>query len=237
MRLCGALLWCARNTMPSISFAVSQLCKMMSAPTANAFEYGLHTLQYAYDTRSTGIVFRSDGNNAPATYYDASFNPDPTDGKSQYGFSTHMFGGPITWVSKKLKHVGTHVGANETMAQTWGAKHSGWVYYLLQELKMTPQNPIDLFGDNDQTNRLGQEHMMTSCNRYYWPMYYYTKEQHGVTINCERVDTADNQSDLLTKAVDKPTLDRLLQRLTGHTGMEGNLPLFDLQNFSYEAAG
>jgi hypothetical protein len=169
MRLCGALLWCARNTMPSIAYAISQLCRMMSAPTNECFELALQTLQFAYDNRHLGIVFRSDGNAAPATYYDASFNPDPNDGKSQYGFSTNMYGGPVSWISKKLKHVGTHVGQNETMSQTFAAKNSTWVFFLLEEIDQGLENPIDLFGDNDQSNRLGQENMMTSCNKYYWP--------------------------------------------------------------------
>ena len=234
MRLCGALLWAARNTMPSISFAISQLCKMMSSPTDECFELALQTLQYAYDNRHLGIVFRSDGNALPVTYYDASFNPDPNDGKSQYGFSTHLYGGPVSWISKKLKHVGTHVGQNETMSQTWAGKNSAWVYFLMEEINHKPAQPVDLFGDNDQTNRLGQENMMTTCNRYYWPQYYWVKEAHGHIINCERVPTADNCSDILTKAVDKPTLDHLLPRLSGHSGVEGNLPLFDLKNFSYK---
>jgi len=220
--------------MPSISFAISQLCKMMSSPTDECFELALQTLQYAYDNRHLGIVFRSDGNALPVTYYDASFNPDPNDGKSQYGFSTHLYGGPVSWISKKLKHVGTHVGQNETMSQTWAGKNSAWVYFLMDEINHKPAQPVDLFGDNDQTNRLGQENMMTTCNRYYWPQYYWVKEAHGHTINCERVPTADNCSDILTKAVDKPTLDHLLPRLSGHSGVEGNLPLFDLKNFSYK---
>ena len=234
MRLCGALLWAARNTMPSIAYAISQLCKMMSAPTNECFELALQTLQFAYDNRHLGIVFRSDGNKTPVTYYDASFNPDPNDGKSQYGFSTNLYGGPVSWISKKLKHVGTHVGQNETMAQTFAAKSSTWLFYLLEEIGLPETKPIDLFGDNDQSNRLGQENMMTSCNKYYWPQYYYTKEAHGCTVNCERVASADNISDILTKAVDKPTLEHLLPRLSGHCGVEGNLPLFDLQNFPCE---
>ena len=208
---------------------------MMSAPTNECFELALQTLQFAYDNRHLGIVFRSDGNAAPATYYDASFNPDPNDGKSQHGFSTNMYGGPVSWISKKLKHVGTHVGQNETMSQTFAAKNSTWVFFLLEEIDQGLENPIDLFGDNDQSNRLGQENMMTSCNKYYWPQYYYTKEVHGHTANCERVPSAENISDILTKGVDKPTLDHLLPRLSGHSGVEGNLPLFDLQNFSYKS--
>ena len=112
-------------------------------------------------------------------------------------------------------------------------RHLGIVYYLLKELRISPTELVDLYGDNDQATRLGQEPMMTVSNKYYLPQYYYTREVHGVTINCERVDTAENQSDLLTKAVDGPSLRKLLPRITGHVGTFGTLNLFDHTDPSY----
>lgn len=122
---------------------------------------------------------------------------------------------------------------NETMAQCFAAKHSTWVHYLLHELDQPPTTLIDLHGDNDQATQLGQEPMMTTANKYYWPQHYYTKEVHGVTVNCERVPTEDNDSDLLTKAVDLPTLRKLLPRLTGHIGPFGSDSNFDLSTTDY----
>jgi hypothetical protein len=75
------------------------------------------------------------------------------------------FAAAISWTSRKLKHVGTHVGQNETMSQTWAGKNSAWVRFLMEEINHKPAQPVDLFGDDDQTNRLGQESMMATCNR------------------------------------------------------------------------
>jgi hypothetical protein len=179
-----------RGTIPSIARAISQLCRMVSAPTNECFELALKTLQFAYDNRHLGIVFRSDGNAVPATHYDASFNPEPHDGKSQHGFSTNVCGGPVSWMSKKPKHVGTHVGQNETTSQTFAAKNSTWIFFLLEEIDQGLEKPIGLFGDDDRSSRLGQESMMAPCNKYYWPQHYYTKEAHG-HIHCQlRTGTA-----------------------------------------------
>ena len=76
--------------------------------------------------------------------------------------------------------------------------------------------------------------MMTSANKYYQTSYYWTKESQklGYT-NCDRVDTALNVSDVLTKAADKPTCDRLQPRLTGHIGQHGDMARFCLKDFKY----
>jgi hypothetical protein len=89
MRLTGALLWHARCTGPTVSYAVNQLYKVMSNPGPKAWEQALHVLQHAYDNRHEGIVYRSDGNPHPISCYDASFAPNPTDGKCAHGYSTH----------------------------------------------------------------------------------------------------------------------------------------------------
>lgn len=200
----------------------------MSAPSQNAFDLGMHLLQCAYKTRHEGIVHRSDGHCNPETFYDASFAPDPTDGKSQFGYVCHYFGGPISWLSKKLAHVGTHVGANETMAQCFAAKHATWVKHLLEEITERDQPVVKVYGDNDQATRLAQENMLTMANKYYQTQYYWTKEAQNVSIDSDRVETADNPRDILTKAPDKPTCDRLHPRLSGHVGPHRELPLFDL---------
>ena len=227
MKLTGALLWCARCTGPTVSYAVNQLCKVMSNPGPQAWEHALHVLQYAYDNRHEGILYRSDGNTHPISYYDASFGPDPTDGKCTYGYSTHLFGGPVSWLSKKLPHVGTHVGQNETAAQCFGGKQTVWIKYLIEEIQQNEMLPIPLLGDNDQATRLSQEDMMTSGNKCYYTPYYWTKEVNNVLIQTGRVDTKENVSDILTKAADKATCDKLHPRMTGHTGCEGTLFTFD----------
>ena len=68
---------------------------------------------------------------------------------------------------------------------------------------------------------------MTSGNKYYYTPYYWTKEVNNVLIQTGRVDTKENVSDILTKAADKATCDKIHPRMTGHTGCEGALFTFD----------
>jgi hypothetical protein len=89
----------------------------MSAPGPKALKCALQVLHYMVANQHVGTLFRSDGNPNLTTFYDAGFAPDPVDGKSTSGFTMHYYGGPTSWMSKKLPHVGTHVGQNETAAQ------------------------------------------------------------------------------------------------------------------------
>ena len=124
MNIIGGLMWGARNTKPAVSFGTNQCARVMAAPGPKALKCALQVLHYMYSRMKEGIVFRSDGNQYLETYYDASFQPNPHNGKSPFGFTTHLYGGPVAWLSKTLPHVGTHVGQNETAAHCFAAKHS-----------------------------------------------------------------------------------------------------------------
>ena len=66
--------------------------------------------------------------------YDASGQPDPKDGKSQYGYSIMLFDGPIHSVSKKEPWVGTSTTHNEFMAQGEAIKTTLFVQNLVKEM-------------------------------------------------------------------------------------------------------
>jgi hypothetical protein len=227
MRLTGALLWCARCTGPTVSYAVNQLRKVMSKPGPKAWEQVLHVLQCARENTHEGIACRSDGNPHPISCYDASFAPIPADGKCTHVYSTHLFGGPISWLSKELPHVGTHVGQNETAVQCFGGKHSVWVKYLIEGIKQQETNPTPLLGDNDQATRLSQEGMVTSGNKCYYTPHCWTKEVSNALTQTGRVDAKENAPDILTKAADKATCDKTHPCMTGHTGCKGAPFTFD----------
>ena len=111
MRFCGAFLWNARMCMPGVMFSASRFSRVLSACGYAHLEVGMQALRYAYGQRERGFRFRSDGCACFRAAYDASDNPDPKDGKSQYGYSIMLFDGPIVTVSKKTARVGVRNGS------------------------------------------------------------------------------------------------------------------------------
>ena len=84
--LVGGLLWAARHSKPESQLGVNMLCSVMACPSDLAFEYGLHALKWMYQTRTEGIIARSDSNPEPISFVDSGWRPSSIDGKSTYGF-------------------------------------------------------------------------------------------------------------------------------------------------------
>lgn len=214
----GALLWAQRNTAPQIAFGVNMMQRVMSKPTMAAWKAAMHTLAYLYSVRHQGIVFSSDGNSDLRVFYDSSNRGDETDQKAQYGFICMLFNGPVQWPSRKHRHVGTSSTHNEVMAVFHACVDTVWLRRLIKEAELADHvNAATIaLGDNDQATRLSREDMFTSGNRMIRNNYHFVKEcvEEG-DIDTRRVDTLDNLSDPLTKALSRQYCERLIPGMTG----------------------
>ena len=123
----------------------------------------MQTLKYAYSQRHRGVRFRSDGCKTIRVSYDASGQPDPKDGKSQYGYSIMLFDGPIHSVSKKEPRVGTSTTHSEFMAQGEAIKTTLFVQNLVNEMGFPElvDRPTKLQGDNWQATTLLPDQRLT----------------------------------------------------------------------------
>ena len=116
MRMCGLILWAARNCFPECSLGASFLCRVMSCPSKKAYMAGLHMIRWLGQNRLRVIKFTHDPHGYPVAFSDASNKPDPTDSCKQYGYCIMWQGGPVAYVSKKLSHIGHSSAHNEYMA-------------------------------------------------------------------------------------------------------------------------
>ena len=216
--LAGSILWAARNCYPEVSLGANMVCRLMSRPTELAWKCALHTLKYLYSQMHRGIQFRSDGNQQPICYYDASNKADPCDGKSQYGYVIYLYNGPIVWSSKKHNHVGLSSTHNEYMSLSQASKDVEWIRQILIEIgyPLKKQSATPMLGDNDNATLYAREDLITPGNKFIIQDYHYAKEcvERGITCP-RRVDTKANISDILTKSVARPIHDKLSPLLCG----------------------
>ena len=217
-KLVGSLLWPSRNCYPQIAYAVAQLARCMEKPSKRSWESAMHTLHYLYGIRNEGIVFRSDADPVPRTWYDSGHMQDRTDYRSQYGYVITWYGAPIIWTSKKHQHVGESSAEDEYMAMNHAAKHTVWLRHLLEEmgLQRHVSEPTILLGDNQQAGKWSREDMVTSGNRFIERQYYKVRDwiRTGV-LESRYVNTRVNCSDLMTKAVSVETATELGGMLSG----------------------
>ena len=220
-RLLGMLLWAARGVFPECLVGTSLMGRVMAAPTEEAWGAAVHMMNYMYQNKHRGLKFSSRATiQDPIVFVDASNKPDPADSKCQYGYVIQWMGGPIVSTSKKLNHIGLSAAHNEYMALHWAVRHTVWLRELLQEMGLGDHvtAPTLVRGDNTAANTLCEEDIVTTGNQFITIPYHYNKEAVSEgQVKVEYVKTTDNIADLLTKAVGKGTLDRLLDPLLGYS--------------------
>ena len=217
--------------MPDLLFACSQMSRVLhvSASSWDSLELGMQIIRDAYSQRHRGIRFRSDGHPKLRASYDASDNPDPKDGKSNYGYSACLFDGPLHAVSKKTTRVGTSSTHNEYIAHAEMAKCLVFIQNLFIEMGFPEicDEPTHAARDNCTATTQLQEQRLTARNRFYVTDYFYCVEifQSGkFTPYWVRIN--DNGADIYTKAVPPQIMKRLRPGQTGYSN--GPLPAVDM---------
>lgn len=206
--------------MAQLGPAINQVCKMMSAPTEATWDAAIQILEYAYQHRHEGIRYRRDGNRVPVSYYDSGGKPDPKDAKSQHGHVVLLGDGPLSYVTRKHKHVGSAgtMGV-EWMSLGWCVKDTVAIRMLMQDMGAIPRDahPTPVIGDNLQAVDFANEEKMTSAMRHVREQYHLSREWAGTgDIKCYWIPGTENPSDIVSKPVAKQVLDKLLGMLTGY---------------------
>ena len=176
-------------------------------------------IRWLGQNRLRGIKFTHDPNGYPVAFSDASNKPDPTDSCKQYGYCIMWQGGPMTYVSKKLSHIGHHSAHNEYMALAEAGKSVVWLRQLMTELDLCHviDQPTTLFGDNNVANALTEDHFVSYGNQFIYLPYHAIKEWVELGfIKVARKNSKHNLSDLMTKNVTTSEIKMLLDILTGY---------------------
>ena len=127
-------------------------------------------------------------------------------------------GGPIVAVSRKLSHVGLSAAQNEYMGLHWCNRTTVWMRDVFEDMELgyLVEKPTPTYGDNKASILLSEEDIVTSGNQHIQVPYHFNKEviRDGKTV-LKWVPSKQNLADLMTKSVDKVTLQNLLPALLG----------------------
>ena len=141
--LVGALMYCATNTRPDISYPVGMLCRAMSRPTPVLVAQAERVLMYLHRTRELGLTYeRSD---------EPLYGMTDSDWAVKHSTSGMVFmlnQATICWGSKKQTSVALSSCEAEIMAASEAAKESIHLSGLARELGLLDDGPIDLHMDN-----------------------------------------------------------------------------------------
>ena len=220
-RLVGCLLWCARNVFVECDLGVSFMCRLMSRPSEQAWDAAIHMVKYLRDNKDKGLMFRSDQNDVPIAFSDASNVDDPIDGLVQAGHCVMLAGGPVIYSSQKLKHVAptgatSHV---EYMAINACNRDVIWIRQLLFELRLYEMvdDPTILYGDNECANKLCKEDIITPGNKYIYLSYHFNKEvQENGNVDVRSKRTQFQLADAFTKPINVAVTKSIVGKVKGY---------------------
>jgi hypothetical protein len=134
--------------------------------------------------------------------------------KSTSGFIVMMAGGPVSWRSKLQTTVSLSTTEAEYVAGVDAGKEIAWMQHLLQELEYGLTSASSLLMDNQSAIVVARnpEHHGHICHLD--PAHHWLCEQvEAGVIDVKYVPTEDQLADIMTKALPKPAVERLRDKM------------------------
>ncbi|XP_046145331.1 secreted RxLR effector protein 161-like [Osmia bicornis bicornis] len=131
--LIGSLMYLATSTRPDIAHAVSALSQFNDNPGEEHWKAAKRVLRYIKRTEKMEIVFTKTENELIG-FSDADWGASIDDRRSYTGYVFRLFGGAISWSSRKQKTVAMSSAEAEYMALSEAAKESIYQRRFLTEV-------------------------------------------------------------------------------------------------------
>ena len=165
-RLVGALLYCATQTRPDVSYPVSMLCRAMPRPTTALMDAALRVLASLNKHKQVGLRYQHGTQRRLEGYSDADWAVQ----RSQSGFVFTLGRASISWGSKRQPVVALSTCESELMAATEAAKEAVHLRRLHAELTFENNPPpthlhLDNMGAIDTAYNHSHHSRMKHCDR------------------------------------------------------------------------
>ena len=153
-------------------------------------------------------------------YSDADWAGDQTDRKSTSGFVAMLYGGAISWGSRKQASVSTSSTESEYIAMSTCAKQSQWIAQILRDMKLPKyvgKDPytVQIKGDNQGALALIRNPHLHERSKHIDIQYYYIRDLEARRkIDIGYIPTTDMVADGMTKPLERIAF-RKFKRLMG----------------------
>jgi hypothetical protein len=208
----GSLLFLALTTRPDIQLAVGICARFCSDPNQSHLTAAKRILRYLILTPDLGLFYSSKSSEIVG-YVDADFARDIDDRKSTTG---HLFiygGSPISWYSGKQHGTSTSTAQAEYIALGSAVRESMFLIQFFAELG-TKFPPITIHEDNQAAILMSKNPVYHTKQKHIDVQFHFVREEVDKgTVNLQYCPSAENIADILTKAVPKPTFEKLRQSM------------------------
>ena len=123
-------------------------------------------------------------------------------------------GGPLVWKSKKQPTVSRSSCEAEYVALADTIAEALWVKMTLEEMNITRKEPIKNFIDNQAAKNIAENPVNHERTKHIDIQYHFIRQVVGSgVVDLYYVNTKQNISDLLTKAVKRTVFQKLVGEL------------------------
>jgi len=226
MEIYGSLLYAAVSTRPDIAKAMTALGRFMANPGPAHVIAIKRVLRYVAGTLDRGLKYTNKpwlvealGNEVPPheiiNFTDSDWAGDIDTRNSTSATCTFVAGGPVSWLAK-LQHIQAQSsGESEYIAMGDGAKDLMYVRNALRELRFYPAfGPTKMLVDSSAALGIASRPGINNKTKHIALRYHFVR--HHIAdgeIAPVKCDTLLNVADVLTKAVDRKTFQRLAPML------------------------
>ena len=215
MAIVGALRYAADSTRPDLAYVTGQLARYLNDPSIFHYEVAKHSMLYLKGTEEYWLTL---GGTKPTQLVGFS----DSDGMTTPGnkpITGHLFKlgeSLVSWSSKRATLVTMSVTEAELIALAYAAQEAIYLKNLVNELLDTSHDPVVIYTDSASTLAIIQapEEQHTQRTKHFdiRKNFFHDRIQKGY-LDLVHVKTADQQADVLTKALSADKVKRFMRLL------------------------
>jgi Reverse transcriptase (RNA-dependent DNA polymerase) len=212
MSIMGSLQHLAQSTRPDIALAVGALASYSSKPTAAHMKALVEVVRYVGGTASRGITYGH--TKTPVEIWgDANFAACLDTRRSTTGWVVVMYGGAVSWSSKKQPTAAASTMDAEYQACGAVAREGLSLIKALDELALLCSDfpitgPLQIFCDNKAAISLCADRKEGQRVKHIDIIHHFARDHvNSGELQFLYCKSEDNVSDCLTKALAKPAFD------------------------------
>ncbi len=177
---------------------------------------GHRILAYLKGTASLGILYGGQAPEGLLGYCDASWGSCVEERKSVSGYVFKFGGGAVSWKSVRQRSVALSTAEAEYMALSDACREATWLRWLVEDmLGHSLPGPVPIKEDNQAAIQIAENPVHHDRSKHIDIRYHFTRSKiKDGTVAITYVPTAEQQADILTKALD-PTMFKAARAMLG----------------------
>lgn len=218
----GAVMYNMLGTRPDLAFSITALSQFMQNPGQPHWIAMKRLFRYLNRTQQYQLTYQPQAGSETQSltvhgFTDSDWGNDKNDRRSITGWVFMLYGGAVSWQSRKQRTVTLSSVEAEYMAATQATKEAIWWRSFLTELGLPPLGPTIIYADNQGSIALAKNPEHHERTKHIDIQYHFIREQLATrAITVQYMPTEDMVADVLTKALASNRHNQLISRMGVH---------------------